>query len=93
MASFLETLVCIHRTFNHLNSIQLIRLVSLSLVYDTSTTSNVVVLNTIHIDIMDYIMPATCTDTEFRQMWQDFEWENKVSSIIFDLASFRNTFI
>lgn len=50
-----------------------------STVYDTSTTSNVVVLNTIHIDIMDYILPATCTDTEFRQMWQDFEWENKVS--------------
>lgn len=24
-------------------------------------------------------MPATCTDNEFRQMWQDFEWENKVS--------------
>lgn len=47
-------------------------------VYDTSNTSNVVVLNTIHIDIMDYIIPATCTDTEFRQMWQDFEWENKV---------------
>lgn len=48
-------------------------------VYDTSTTTSVVVLNTIHIDIMDYILPATCTDTEFRQMWQDFEWENKVS--------------
>lgn len=47
--------------------------------YDTSTTSSVVVLNTIHVDIMDYIMPASCTDTEFRQMWQDFEWENKVS--------------
>lgn len=28
---------------------------------------------------MDYILPASCTDTEFRQMWQDFEWENKVS--------------
>lgn len=48
-------------------------------VYDTSTTSNVVVLNTIHIDIMDYILPASCTDTKFRQMWQDLEWENKVS--------------
>lgn len=48
------------------------------LVYDTSSTNNVVVLNTIHIDIMDYILPATCTDTEFRQMWQEFEWENKV---------------
>lgn len=28
---------------------------------------------------MDYIVPASCNDTEFRQMWQDFEWENKVS--------------
>ncbi|XP_037026869.1 coatomer subunit beta [Bradysia coprophila] len=50
-----------------------------NIVYDTSSTNNVVVLNTIHIDIMDYIIPATCTDTEFRQMWQEFEWENKVS--------------
>ena len=49
------------------------------LVYDTTTTSNVVVLNTIHIDIMDYIVPAQCNDTEFRQMWQEFEWENKVT--------------
>lgn len=50
-----------------------------NIVYDTSITSNVVVLNTIHIDIMDYIVPATCTDTEFLRMWQEFEWENKVS--------------
>ena len=40
---------------------------------------NVVILNDIHIDIMDYIVPATCTDTEFRQMWAEFEWENKVT--------------
>lgn len=40
---------------------------------------NCVVLNDIHIDIMDYIVPATCTDTEFRQMWAEFEWENKVA--------------
>ncbi|XP_005179224.2 coatomer subunit beta [Musca domestica] len=50
-----------------------------NIVYDTSINTNVVVLSTIHIDIMDYIIPATCTDTEFRQMWQDFEWENKVT--------------
>merc|ERR1712112_290197 len=30
-------------------------------------------------DIMDYIVPATCTETEFRSMWTEFEWENKVS--------------
>lgn len=39
---------------------------------------NVVVLDDIRIDIMDYIMPATCNDSEFRQMWTEFEWENKV---------------
>ncbi|XP_058467960.1 coatomer subunit beta [Malaya genurostris] len=49
-----------------------------NIVYDT-VASNVVVLNTIHIDIMDYILPASCTDTEFRAMWVEFEWENKVS--------------
>lgn len=50
-----------------------------NIVYDTTGSSNVVVLNTIHIDIMDYILPASCTDTEFRSMWVEFEWENKVS--------------
>ena len=51
-------------------------------VYDVSGAAsdrNVVVLNDIHIDIMDYIVPASCNDTEFRQMWAEFEWENKVS--------------
>ena len=50
--------------------------------YDVSGAAsdrNCVVLNDIHIDIMDYIVPATCTDTEFRQMWAEFEWENKVT--------------
>uniref|UniRef100_A0A1E1X3D3 Coatomer subunit beta n=1 Tax=Amblyomma aureolatum TaxID=187763 RepID=A0A1E1X3D3_9ACAR len=53
-----------------------------NIVYDVSGSTsdrNVVVLNDIHIDIMDYIVPASCTDTEFRQMWAEFEWENKVS--------------
>lgn len=53
-----------------------------NIVYDVTGVAsdrNCVVLNDIHIDIMDYIVPATCTDTEFRQMWAEFEWENKVS--------------
>lgn len=50
-----------------------------NIVYDAGNVSNCVVLNTIHIDIMDYILPATCNDTEFRRMWQEFEWENKVA--------------
>jgi len=36
-------------------------------------------LNDIHIDIIDYILPATCGDKEFRNMWIEFEWENKVT--------------
>ncbi|KAA0188212.1 Coatomer subunit beta, partial [Fasciolopsis buskii] len=38
-----------------------------------------IVLNDIHIDIMEYILPATCSPAEFRQMWSEFEWENKVT--------------
>ncbi|GAA6081576.1 coatomer subunit beta, partial [Tachysurus ichikawai] len=50
--------------------------------YDVSGAAsdrNCVVLSDIHIDIMDYIQPASCTDAEFRQMWAEFEWENKVT--------------
>lgn len=53
-----------------------------NIVYDVSGSTsdrNVVVLSDIHIDIMDYIIPASCTDNEFRRMWAEFEWENKVS--------------
>jgi len=52
-----------------------------NIVYDVTgavSDRNVVILNDIHIDIMDYIVPAYCSDTEFRQMWAEFEWENKV---------------
>ena len=51
---------------------------------------NCVVLNDIHIDIMDYIVPASCSDGEFRQMWAEFEWENKVAvnTNISDLPAF-----
>eukprot|EP01018_Ginkgo_biloba_P001285 Gb_23100 [translate_table: standard] len=52
-----------------------------NIVYDTTSSldHNVVVLNDIHIDIMDYISPATCPDIAFRNMWAEFEWENKVA--------------
>jgi coatomer subunit beta len=39
----------------------------------------VVILNDVHVDIMDYIKPAQCTETQFRTMWTEFEWENKVN--------------
>mmetsp|Transcript_30028 Transcript_30028/g.77796 ORF Transcript_30028/g.77796 Transcript_30028/m.77796 type:complete len:755 (-) Transcript_30028:418-2682(-) len=60
-----------------------------SIVYDGSPSApnsatqqydrNCVVLNDIHIDIMDYIAPASCSDLAYRAMWAEFEWENKVA--------------
>ncbi|CAN1124130.1 Coatomer subunit beta-1 [Linum perenne] len=52
-----------------------------NIVFETSNVMerSVVVLNDIHIDIMDYISPASCSDAAFRTMWAEFEWENKVA--------------
>ncbi|KAI5474319.1 coatomer protein complex, subunit beta [Pseudohyphozyma bogoriensis] len=49
--------------------------------YDGAGTadSHCVVLNDIHIDILDYINPAYCNEAQFRSMWTEFEWENKVN--------------
>ncbi|XAR67766.1 hypothetical protein NMG60_11002659 [Bertholletia excelsa] len=68
-----------------------------NIVYETSNVHerNVVVLNDIHIDIMDYISPATCADVAFRTMWAEFEWENKVAinTVIQDEKEFLNHII
>uniref|UniRef100_A0A0C9QQH4 Coatomer subunit beta n=1 Tax=Wollemia nobilis TaxID=56998 RepID=A0A0C9QQH4_9CONI len=65
-----------------------------NIVYETTSVvdRNVVVLNDIHIDIMDYISPATCPDAGFRNMWAEFEWENKVAvnTVIQDEKEFLN---
>jgi vesicle coat complex subunit len=61
-----------------------------NIVYDVSgavSDRNVVVLNDIHIDIMDYIVPASCTEVEFRSMWAEFEWENKALKRHFEVKS------
>ena len=52
-----------------------------NVVYDgaSATESSVVILNDVHVDIMDYIQPAQCTEQRFRSMWTEFEWENKVN--------------
>ncbi|KAL9179904.1 hypothetical protein ACHAXT_007874 [Thalassiosira profunda] len=63
-----------------------------TIVYEDASTQEkgYVNLNDIHMDIMDYIRPATCTDETFRSMWAEFEWENKVaiSTSISDLIEF-----
>ncbi|KAK2750311.1 coatomer subunit beta [Myotisia sp. PD_48] len=52
-----------------------------NIVYDgpSATETHVVILNDIKADIMDYIQPAHCSETQFRTMWTEFEWENKVN--------------
>lgn len=55
-----------------------------NIVYDIAGVAaeadrNCVILSDIHIDIMDYIQPASCSDAKFRSMWSEFEWENKVA--------------
>ena len=49
-----------------------------NIVYESGNDRRVIVLNDVHIDIMDYISPASCADVQFRSMWAEFEWENKV---------------
>ncbi|KAK4772342.1 hypothetical protein SAY86_014117 [Trapa natans] len=69
-----------------------------NIVYDSSSNvleRTVVVLNDIHIDIMDYISPASCAEVTFRTMWAEFEWENKVAvnTLIQDEKEFFNHII
>jgi coatomer subunit beta len=53
-----------------------------NIVYDKQGASDAsvnIVLNEVHVDIMDYIKPAYCNEAQFRSMWTEFEWENKVN--------------
>ncbi len=63
-----------------------------TIVFDNSSTAmkTYVSLSDIQLDIMDYIRPAFCKNDEFRSMWAEFEWENKVAinTHITDLKQF-----
>lgn len=52
-----------------------------SIIYDGGhgEDARYVILNDVHVDIMDYIKPAKTDDESFRTMWNAFEWENKIS--------------
>jgi len=67
-----------------------------NIIWESGTTETSVVLSDIHVDIMDYIKQATCTEhqvcpgvavyeppltrrLQFRSMWTEFEWENRVN--------------
>jgi coatomer subunit beta len=69
-----------------------------SIVYDTTGSTkekNIIVMSSIHMDISDYISKAQlahhfCSESDFRKMWSEFEWENKVtvSTEISDLTKY-----
>ena len=63
-----------------------------TIVFDNSSTAQktYVNLSDIQLDIMDYIRPAECKSEDFRAMWAEFEWENKVAinTTITDLKEF-----
>jgi len=65
-----------------------------NIVYDSASGNEktIVAFSNIHMDIMDYISPASCTDLKFRHMWAEFEWENKVAvnTDITDLTEYLN---
>ncbi|KAJ2393817.1 coatomer subunit beta [Coemansia sp. RSA 2559] len=52
-----------------------------TIVYDGPgvNDNHCIVLNEIHVDIMEYIRPARCDEAQFHAMWTEFEWENKVN--------------
>lgn len=63
-----------------------------TIAFDNASTAQktFVNLNDIQLDIMDYIRPAECRHEDFRSMWAEFEWENKVAinTNIVDLNQF-----
>lgn len=51
-----------------------------TIVFDTpQQDQQYIVLNEIRVDMMEYVKPQTCTANEFRTMWAEFDWENKVN--------------
>lgn len=54
-----------------------------------SDESNIVILNEVAVDVMDYVRPAKCLEIAFRKMWAEFEWENKIS-IKIDMPSLKD---
>ncbi|RYH25815.1 hypothetical protein EON65_15195 [archaeon] len=63
-----------------------------TIVFDNASSAqrSYVSLNDIQLDIMDYIRHGECKHEDFRRMWEEFEWENKVAinTNIMDLQAF-----
>ena len=54
-----------------------------NVVYDSPNGNNktIVVLNNIRMAMINYIEPAWTSSEQFRSMWAEFEWENKLAVI------------
>eukprot|EP00397_Hematodinium_sp_SG-2012_P002217 GEMP01002223.1.p1 GENE.GEMP01002223.1~~GEMP01002223.1.p1 ORF type:complete len:987 (+),score=213.77 GEMP01002223.1:112-3072(+) len=44
-----------------------------------TTEKESIVLNEIHVDVLDYIEKGWIGELSFRTMWSEFEWENKIN--------------
>jgi len=44
----------------------------------SGNTKHIITLQPIIIDISQYLTPSSCLLTDYRTMWSEFEWENKV---------------
>ena len=55
---------------------------------------HVININEIQIDFINALMPAECTELEFKKKWADYDWENKVavSTPISDLKEYVEHF-
>jgi len=51
-------------------------------------------INEIPIDFINDLLPAECTELEFKKKWAEYEWENKVqvNTTIADLHQFVDHF-
>ena len=55
---------------------------------------HVININEIQIDFINALMPAACSDLEFKKKWADYDWENKVQvyTPILDLKEYVEHF-
>lgn len=55
---------------------------------------NVININEIQIDFINALMPADCSELEFKKKWADYDWENKVQvyTPILDLKEYVEHF-
>ena len=66
------------------------------LTYDSASGNvpNIININEIQIDFINELMPAECSELDFKKKWAEYEWENKVqvSTNITDLKEYVEYF-